>query len=347
MRSRSAAARVTIAAGVALGLVLGWTTSALAHPLAPALLDVREAPDGAVDVLFKEPSAGAPASRLRAVLPAGCDAVGRSALRRSPEDAGLVAAWKLRCAGGLAGKSFGVTGLGAGTANALLRVSLADGSRVERVLSQGLPFVAVPAQRNRIDVARDYFRLGAEHIATGADHLLFVLGLLLLLGVRRSLAFAVTGFTLGHSVTLSAAIFGYAPLPARVVEVGIALSVLLLAVELARTRPAASLFFRFPVVLSAAFGLLHGFGFAGALRGLGLPVADAPLALFAFNGGIEAGQLAFLVAAIGVVAVCRRLPLVWPRWTARVPVYAMGSLATFWTLERALALFGRAALGGQ
>jgi hydrogenase/urease accessory protein HupE len=173
-----------------------------------------------------------------------------------------------------------------------------------------------------------------EHILTGPDHLLFVFGLLLLVSTSRLLLQTITAFTLGHSITLSVAALGLATVPQRPIEVLIAVSVLVLAVELARDPAHASLLRRFPWAMALLFGLLHGFGFAGALAEAGLPPGDIPLALVSFNVGIELGQLAFVGAVLVLgVALRRWLPSLAAR-SNRPAIYAMGILAAFWCYER-------------
>ena len=172
------------------------------------------------------------------------------------------------------------------------------------------------------------------------DHLLFVFGLLLLCSASRLLVQTITAFTVGHSLTLSAAVLGLATVPSRPLEVLIAASVLALAVELARHVDGPTWLRRFPWAMAVAFGLLHGFGFAGALAEAGLPPDDVPLALVSFNGGIELGQLAFVGAVLVAGAlVGRRLPAMATRGT-RVAVYAMGVLSAYWCLERVAVLLG-------
>src|SRR5690606_27620473 len=151
-----------------------------------------------------------------------------------------------------------------------------------------------------------YLALGVEHILIGIDHVLFVLGLLLLVGLRKRLLAAITGFTLAHSLTLAASTLGWAALPQGPVEACIALSIVLLACELVHERP--TLTRRLPGVVAFVFGLLHGFGFAGALQEIGVPPDRAPLALLGFNLGVELGQLAIIAAAGLVGLAARRLP---------------------------------------
>ena len=198
--------------------------------------------------------------------------------------------------------------------------------------------MVVPEKASRFQVFVDYLTIGFEHILSGADHLLFVFGLFLLCGAVGPLVKTITSFTVGHSITLSLAALGYTNLPSGPIEVLIAASVLALAVELARHTDRPTLMRRYPWPMALLFGLLHGMGFAGALREVGLPQGEIPMALFSFNVGIELGQLVFVLGLALGAAVLRRiaLPLPMPQ---RVAVYVMGSLAAFWTIERTVAIF--------
>jgi hypothetical protein len=242
-------------------------------------------------------------------------------------------------ASGLVGQRVGVLGLDATSTDALLRVTLADGSVIQHVLRPDAAFVDVPAGTPRLEVARDYAALGFRHILNGADHLLFVLGLLLLVGGGKRLVQTITAFTVGHSITLSLAATGFVQFPTRPIDALIALSVFWLAVDLARRpeqRP--SWMRRAPWLMAGSFGLLHGLGFAGVLTEAGLPAGEIPLALFAFNAGIEVAQLLFVLAMLASASLLRGLASGVPGWLARVPVYAMGSLAAYWCFERAALL---------
>src|SRR5258705_8701235 len=200
----------------------------------------------------------------------------------------------------------GVSDLGVAKINALLTMGRLDGEEIQAVLGPQRASLTVPAQPSRWQVVRDYVTLGVEHILSGPDHLLFVFGLLLLVSASRLLLQTITAFTLGHSLTLSAAALHAANVPSRPLEVLIALSVLTLAVELARDVEQPTLLRRFPWAMAVAFGLLHGFGFAGALAEAGLPAGDIPLALLSFNAGIEIGQLAFVGAVLAARALAGR-----------------------------------------
>ncbi len=313
--------------------------SVWAHPLAPALLDLRESSDGRVQVTWKQSSlrlSGTP--EIRAVLPVSCRSVS-DAVTHEAEDS-LTTTWTIDChPAQLVGQRIGVEGLAGARTDALIRVALADGRVVQAVARASEPFVTVQAAQRPATVIGGYLRLGVEHILGGPDHLLFVLGLLLLAGGLRRVLETVTAFTLGHSITLSLAVLGVSRIPSAPIEVVIAASIYVLAVELAR-GPARgpTLLGRFPWIMAFAFGLLHGLGFAGALREAGLPPGDVPRALLSFNVGIELGQLAFVLAALAAARALRAARLRLPAWSSMIPAYAIGSIAVLWCLERAALL---------
>jgi len=321
----------------ALAGALAAAPAARAHPLAPALLELHEHPGGRVDVGWKRPLMRPPGDTQAPELPARCTPVGDRAV--SQEGGGVWTRWVVDCGpAGLVGGQIGVTGGGGLGIGALVRVTLADGRVVERVLTPARPALTVPAEPRVLDVVRDYARLGVEHILTGPDHVLFVFGLVLLAATTRRLLATVTAFTVGHSVTLTLAALGLVDLPSRAIEVGIAASVLALAVELARRPTRPTMMRRRPWLMAAAFGLLHGLGFAAALRDAGLPAGAIPLALFSFNLGIEIGQVLFVLVVLAVGRMLGRVAGEMPAWARRVPLYVMGSLAASWWLERTLAL---------
>jgi hydrogenase/urease accessory protein HupE len=309
-----------------------------AHRLAPSLLEVREIAAGRVAVRWKTPLQRPVGADLRPELPGDCETTG------SPEAGGDATSATLRfeahCPGGLVGRSFRVRGLAESRTEALLRLVLADGRRFQAVLRAGAPAFRVPERQRPLSVARDYVAFGFRHILEGLDHLLFVLGLVLLVPGRRLLVWTVTAFTVGHSITLSLAVLGFLGLPPKLVELSIAITILVLAVELARGEEApASWLRRFPWAMAGLFGLLHGLGFAGALVEVGLPQEEIPLALFVFNVGIELGQLAFVAVVLAALVGIRPLARRGPVWLTRVPAYGIGSLAAYWCLDRVAVLF--------
>ena len=186
-----------------------------------------------------------------------------------------------------------------------------------------------------------YLSIGIKHILLGVDHLLFVLGLLLIVHNRWMLIKTITAFTMAHSITLGIATLGYASAPVPPLNAAIALSILFLAPEIVRSwRDQTSFTIRHPWVVSFAFGLLHGFGFASGLSTIGLPQAEIPLALLLFNAGVEIGQIAFVLLILLLERSFRVLEMRWPRWAEMVPGYAVGSLGAYWTIQRTAILVG-------
>lgn len=323
----------------ALAVVLAgcWSlvaaVSASGHAFAPALLEVRETTPGHALVRWKQPIVRVSGSGLVPVMSASCSRRGEPMTRI--EASSIEASWEIDCAGGLVGQTMRVEGIAASQSNVLLRLMLADGRSIRYVLTADQPSFIVPEREGALDVMVGYGRLGVEHILTGFDHLLFVLGLVLLVQGKRRLLGTVTAFTLGHSLTLGLAILGVVHMPQQPIEAGIAFSIYVLAVELApRQARTSTLLERAPWLMAGLFGLLHGLGFAGALAQVGLPQDDIPLALFSFNVGIEAGQLVFVGVVLAVWAGLRALPVRWPTLAAYVPAYAMGTLAAFWFFQR-------------
>jgi len=207
----------------------------------------------------------------------------------------------------------------------------------------------IPDREAAASIGGEYLVLGIEHILFGYDHLLFVACLMLIAGLWRKILFTVTGFTIAHSITLALAALGVVRVPIAPVEAVIALSIVFLAVEIARKRR-NTLTWRYPIAVAGSFGLLHGFGFASALKEIGLPQTELPIALLFFNLGVEVGQVVFVLALACAVA------LVLPRMTAlssngsfastaatrRIAVpaaYVVGTLATYWTIERVSGFF--------
>ncbi len=313
---------------------------AAAHRLAPSLLSVEETADGAIAVSFKIARQQPSGAEIAPELPEQC--VPSERPRVAEDEQSLTVRWTARCgAAGIVGARLGVRGLAETGTNALVRVALRDGRRVQAVLHAGAPSLLVPERASASGVFRDYLRLGVLHIATGFDHLLFVFGLVLLARGTRRLLWTVTAFTAGHSVTLSLAALGVVRFPTAPIEAAIAATILALALELARKEDSKreSPLRRRPWAVAFAFGLLHGFGFAGALAEVGLPQEEIPVTLFSFNVGIELGQVGFVAL---VLALRRALAPAFasaPAWLLRAPVTAMGALAVYWCLDRSAALF--------
>lgn len=314
-----------------------------AHTFAPALLEIQQGADEKVNIRWKQPAIKAVGSQLLPRLPETCQAQGAPAVHE--EGTGIIMTWEAECSVSLVGETIRVDGIAGSRADVLLRLELDDGRSLRHVLTADAPSYLVPETESLADVMVGYAGLGVEHILGGFDHLLFVLGLVLLVTGGRRLLVTVTAFTLGHSVTLALAVLGFVHMPSGPTEAAIALSIYVLALELVRRKTSQeSLMQRSPWLVAGLFGLLHGLGFAGALSEIGLPAHEIPAALFAFNVGIEVGQLAFVAVVLAVGWMLTRCPERWTEqaWTqslAQVPTYVIGSLSAFWFLERVLGLF--------
>ncbi len=354
--------------------LLVLTLRANAHEVRPAYLELTERAAGEFDVLWKVPSlggtplAGEEIPHEQAVLPegpeatktmpCGCPAPTAAQLARGvlpihpsmPKNAVIVALprvertfgaevkrWTIQVPGGLDGWDVTVHGLPATMVDVLVRIAMKDGRVVSHLLRPDAPSFIFHANDTRL-AAKGYFMLGVEHIAFGIDHLLFVLALVLIVRGVGPLVKTITAFTVAHSVTLALATLGVVHVRSAPVEAIVALSIVFVALEILRSRRGdRGLTERAPWLVAGSFGLLHGFGFAGALSQLGLPPGDIPLALLFFNLGVEAGQLAFVVLTLGVIAQLRRLRL--PEWAPILPPYAIGSFAMFWVIQRTAAMW--------
>jgi hydrogenase/urease accessory protein HupE len=289
-------------------------------------------------VLWKVPALGDMRLSIHPQFPEHCTPASEPVALQS--DSAYIERTAIACKGGLVGRSIGIGGLAATMTDVLVRSVRADGSVQVARLTPSMPAFVLEAVPGPLQVARTYTVLGVEHILGGVDHLLFVLGLLLLTRGVWPLMKTITAFTVAHSITLAAATLGWVQVPQRPVEAVIALSILFLASELAKPPDGyTGLMERYPWIVAFSFGLLHGFGFAGALREVGLPVSDIPMALFTFNAGVEIGQLLFVGIVLLAIAGLRRCSPRIPRWARVAPAYGIGTMAAFWWLQRMAALF--------
>jgi hypothetical protein len=238
-------------------------------------------------------------------------------------------------ANGLVGK-ISFKGLGKKQSATLVRVTRKDGSTVNYTLTSAQPSVTiVEGKAGWIHAGLTYLPLGIEHILLGLDHLLFVFGLIWIVSSPWMLVKTITAFTIAHTITLAAATLGWVGVPERPVNAAIALSIVFVAIEVLKIqRGELSLTTRFPWLVAFAFGLLHGFGFAGALTKLGLPQSNIPLALLFFNVGVEIGQISFVLLVLALQWSHRTVEVRLPRWTEPIPAYVIGSFAMFWFINR-------------
>jgi hydrogenase/urease accessory protein HupE len=325
-------------------LVRGWllvailcaalAPRAVAHEVRPAYLELRQVSADTFDVMWKVPARG---DRLRlglyVRLPDECEIITEP--RGMFADGAYLERWRIRHAAALVGSTIHVDGLQATLTDALVRVERLDGTTQVARLVPAAPWVVVEATPGRGQVAWTYLVLGVEHILLGVDHLLFVLALLLLVKRWKRVVGTITAFTIAHSITLAGATLGLVEVPGPPVEAIIALSIVFVAAEIVwagQGRPGLSA--RWPWIVAFTFGLLHGFGFAGALSETGLPQRAIPLALLLFNVGVEVGQLLFIAAVALVAGAASRVPVRMPRHVKLVPPYAIGCVGMFWVIER-------------
>lgn len=308
--------------------------AAMAHESRPAYLEINETAAGRYSVLWRTPVLSGMrlpialrfAEGVRTLIEPVESELNDSLIERRIIDTGPA---------GLIGQRIEFVGLQASITDVLVRVSRLDGSLTTTLVHPAQPWIEIAATPGAFSVAGTFLAHGIQHILGGFDHLLFVLGLLLVSN-GWMLVKTITAFTLAHSITLALAVLGAVRLPGPPVEATIALSILLLAVEIARkNRGEISFTLQWPWVVAFCFGLLHGFGFAGALAQIGLPQRDLPLALFTFNVGVEIGQLMFVAAALSLRALLLRFRRARPtlRYARPVASYGLGTLAAFWLFE--------------
>jgi hydrogenase/urease accessory protein HupE len=321
---------------------------ALSDELRPGYLEMRQISPGAYNLLFKIPARGEDLRlAIYVSLPEGTQDVAPP--RASFSDGAYVERRTIRRDGGLIGQPVVIEGLSATSTDVLVRIeSLAGATQTERLSPTKTAFIiqAVPGAG---EVAATYLRLGVEHILFGFDHLLFVLALVILVRTWSRVAITVTAFTIAHSITLAAATLGFVNVPGPPVEATIALSIMLVAVEILNARRGKpSLTARLPWLVAFSFGLLHGFGFAGALAEVGLPQHAIPVALLFFNIGVEIGQLLFVTTVLSLISLSRYVasqvlaPALIQRTFDRLDVtaaYAIGIAAAYWLVERTTAFF--------
>jgi hydrogenase/urease accessory protein HupE len=320
----------------AIGLWLALASAVQAHEVRPALLQITQEAPGRYQVLWKQPLVGEMGLHLVPHLSGG--AIERAPDTETATPGFLLRTWKIAEPPALDGQTIAIEGLTASVTDVLVRIE-ADGKSLNAVIHPAQPTYAIRLAGPTGTALPAYLTLGVEHILTGADHLAFVLGLLLLIGPSWRVVKAVTAFTVAHSITLALAALGYVHFPSAAIEALVALSIVFVASELIpRPERPPTLTRRHPWLIAFVFGLLHGLAFAGALAQIGLPPKAEPMALFLFNLGVEIGQVGFIAAAIAVILALRwlrpRLRLDTPVVARLAPAYAIGGLACFWLIER-------------
>jgi HupE / UreJ protein len=330
-----------IVSALVLALATLFASAAFAHEVRPAYLEIDQTGASSYKVIWKLPTMGDVAIHLVPHVSTGW-------LEQPPSDQYAAAGFLIRTwivnekkPVSLAGRTVTIEGLEDTITDVFLRVRLANGQRLDTIIRPEAPEYRIALTNGNAMAMSAFLILGIGHILTGPDHLLFVLGLLLIVRDRWMLLKTVSAFTLAHSITLAAATFGAINLSVPLLNALIALSILFVAPEVVRAqRGGTSLTIRYPWVVAFAFGLLHGMGFASGLTSLGLDRGSLLGALVFFNIGVEIGQLAFIALVLLLRRSFKLMEINWPRAAAMAPTYAIGILGASWTFQYAAALFG-------
>ena len=311
-----------------------FSTTLFADEVRPAYLEVKESTQDTFSLTLKVPAKGTQRLNIEAELPKECANI--IPVSKHFVNSASIERWSVKCEGGLIGKTLTIKGLDRTNTDLLLRLEFLNGTSQSILLTPTKTSYAIPQEASSLQVVKTYTWLGITHILLGFDHLLFVFALLLIVKSMRRLLWTITAFTLAHSITMAGATLGFIHITQQPVEAMIALSILFLAMEIIHEKQGrVGLTSRYPWLIAFIFGLLHGFGFAGALAEIGLPQQAITLALVFFNIGVELGQLMFVatVVLIGLALQALKHPNLLQR-VETVVVYAIGGLSSFWVFER-------------
>lgn len=307
------------------------------HEVRPAFLQINQVSDSTYSLKFKVPV-------VRETIPEINLAIGRDFSLKADKipqtlENGTIFSYKLSGKSPLAGQKLTFNGQAESGIDILITIEYLNGEKITLLTGPEENHVLIPGISSGKEVAKTYTILGIEHILFGIDHLLFVLALIMITKGIRKILMTITAFTLAHSITLSMAVLGVADLPGPPVEAVIALSIVFLAAEILKNlNGEQTLTSKKPWLVAFSFGLLHGFGFAGALAEVGLPQANIPMALAFFNIGVELGQIGFVLVALAVIRLLS-IKKNWPIILKKIPAYAIGIIATFWMVERIAAFW--------
>jgi hydrogenase/urease accessory protein HupE len=303
------------------------------HESQPATLELSQVDNDRYEVTWRAPIYFGRPHPARLELPAHWKNVVEPTMRML-SDSQVIRSVVTVGSGGVEGNIMRFPGLENTITDVFVRLTRLDSTVMTAVVRPSKPYAQLRGERSWYTTAGEFIGHGFHHILRGADHLLFVLGLLIVRG-RMMLLKTVTAFTVSHSITLAIATLGYANIPLPPLEVAIALSIFFLGPEIVRTwRGETSMTIRYPWIVAFLFGLLHGFGFATGLSTIGMPKVEVPLALLFFNVGVELCQLFFVFTAMALVRSLKMINVSWPRWVEVLPGYTVGSLGAYWTIQR-------------
>ncbi len=322
---------------VLLFLLVLFSLKGWSHEIRPAYLQIIQTSETTYEVFWKVPSRGDAVPKIYPVFPPFFSV---EVLKNPNQLPGFVIySYKISSNENLQGKVLTINGLNKTLIDVLVNIEYLDGQKATFMLQPDKYARVIPGKTSTLDVIKTYTKLGIEHILLGIDHLLFVLALIIITVGKWKIIKTITAFTLAHSITLSLAVLGYVNFPTAPVEAVIALSIVFLAIEIIKIiNGKQTLTSKKPWLVAFTFGLLHGFGFAGALANIGLPNQDIPFALAFFNVGVEIGQIAFVLVMLLVIRILS-LKKGWPVLIKKIPAYVIGSLATFWMIERIVAFW--------
>ena len=303
-----------------------------AHEIRPAYLQIIQVDEFTYEVYWKVPSMGDAVPKIQPVFPENFTLAATKPPNQIPGS--VIYYFQMSANEGLQGQRIFIQGLNKTLIDVLVTVAYLNGEKATLLLQADKDSGILPGETKVSDVIQTYTVLGIEHILLGIDHLLFVLALIMITKGKWRILKTITSFTLAHSITLSLAALGIVKFPGPPVEAVIALSIVFLAMEILKNLSGkATLTSKKPWIVAFTFGLLHGFGFAGALSEIGLPQTEIPLALAFFNIGVELGQIIFVVIMLLVIYLLN-FKKQWPVYLKKVPAYAIGSIAAFWMIQR-------------
>ncbi len=304
-----------------------------AHQTGLSYISIKENSAAKIDVVYKMPLSDTTANKVFIRYPSEC--VKTATQEKSILNGWIIEKYSLWCgSNGLVDKRIWIDGLVAQNRGITMSYKNQKFSQ-KALLRASTPFMKIEGKSSSLAYFKEYVLLGIHHILSGYDHLLFVLSLVLLAHSRKSLLLAISAFTLSHSITLAAAVLNIVHLPSAFIESMIALSILFLAREL-MLEEKNTLTKRHLEYVAFIFGLLHGFGFSSVLSALGLPANDLALSLFAFNVGIEIGQLFFIGILLSGYFLLKRYIRGYEAKLQRAVVYFIGTISAFWFIQRVL-----------
>ncbi|OQX60525.1 MAG: hypothetical protein B5M52_00115 [Helicobacteraceae bacterium 4484_230] len=303
------------------------------HQSGLSYLELKQKDGGEISVIYKKPVQDMFAGEIETAFPLSCTKTVKSNI--VTENGFITERYALSCADGtLAGSRIWIDGLASSDRGVLVNYIGRDRSQQD-LLRRNHPFMLIGEGRSLYEMSVEYLTLGFLHILTGFDHLLFLLALIFLAPGLRVLILSVTAFTLSHSATLLLSIFNLIEVPSVYVEAMIAASIIIVYREVLRNDP-RSIGRRHLPMMVFLFGLLHGLGFAGMLNTIGLPHGEIPMAVLAFNIGIELGQILFIAAAILLLSCFSLVTGIEREKIVFVLSYIFGGISFFWLIERIL-----------